>query len=145
MARVRGPLMSMEASGNFAGQFQFRHNRYGGHVYKPPVPSTQNQRPATKAQALVRARYAAGRLEWNGLEENVRSSWAATARARKNDVTGFNLFMAAWMTATPPEPPVCVPYFRPNFDAANASWASAEPYTRPAFDAGNTQFQPLCA
>ena len=86
MARVRGALMSQEASGNFAGQMQFRCNRYGGHVYRPPNPATQNQRPATQKQAAVRARYALARAAWN-------------AKARQADVTGFNLFMAAVMRA----------------------------------------------
>lgn len=99
MARVRGALMSQEASGNFAGQMQFRCNRYGGHVYRPPNPATQNQRPATQKQAAVRARYALARAAWNALGESESGAWVAMAKARQADVTGFNLFMAAVMRA----------------------------------------------
>lgn len=99
MARVRGPLMSQEASGNFAGQMQFRCNRYGGHVYRPQDPATQNQRPATAKQSAQRARYALARVAWNTLEESESGAWVAMDKARQADVTGFNLFMAAVLGA----------------------------------------------
>lgn len=143
MARVRGPLMSFEASGNFAGQMQFRCNRYGGHVYRPPDPVTQNQRPATVAQTAQREKYALGRAAWNTLDEEDKIAWNATATASKEDVTGFNLFMQMAMTTGLPQ--TCpLPYTRPGFDAADATWLGAEEYIRPAFDAAHTAFIPNC-
>lgn len=97
MAKVRGPLMSMEASGNWAGQLQFRGNRYGGHVYRPPAPSTQNQAPPTEKQAAVRARYALARTAWNALSQVERDTWNTSAQLDPRPVTGWNLFLASRM------------------------------------------------
>lgn len=111
MARVRGPLMSMEASGNFAGQMQFRCNRYGGHVYRPPDPTTQNQRPATQSQSVVRQRYRSAVAAWRALSEQDRNGWRAQGSAMLNDVSGWNLFLAAFDGT---QPPVIGPYQVPS-------------------------------
>ena len=98
MARVKGPLMSMEASGNVAGQLQFRGNRHGTHAYRPPDPRTQNQGDATAKQTAVRERYAVIKSFWDTLPNATRNAWNAQAETDPNDINGWTLFFADTMT-----------------------------------------------
>lgn len=115
MARVKGPLMSMEASGNVAGQLQFRGNRHGTHVYRPTDPRQQNQGQATQKQTAVRARYRQINAAWNAMSAPERDDWNATAETDPRAVSGWNLYLAAAM-ATGNQPTTLT------WDADGARW-----------------------
>ena len=51
MAKITGPLMSLDAKGNWArGTLQFRGGLQATHAYRPAQPGTVNQAAATPAQ-----------------------------------------------------------------------------------------------
>lgn len=94
MARTRGPLMSVAASGNVAGVMQFRQNRYGGHAYRPPAPRSKNQAPPSPAQAAIRVVYAEALADWRALPQAARDRWNVQAAAHPRAVSGWNLYAA---------------------------------------------------
>lgn len=100
MAKITGPLFSMEAHGNIGGAIQFRGNRYGSHAYRPPRPEQQNQQPPTPAQAAVRGRYAEIRALWSESTEPERQTWRDLANLPGYAGTGWNLFLATHMATT---------------------------------------------
>lgn len=100
MAKITGPLMSRTANGNLAGMMQFRANRYGAHVYRPPAPTAQNQQAPSPAQALVRARYARIRAAWNVLTEPQRQDWRDAAARDLEPITLFSSVDFARTAAT---------------------------------------------
>jgi len=95
MAKVKLPLMSMTASGNFAsGSMQVRS--YGGYssIYKPPNPIIQNkQEPSTKQRArrnLVRMILA----EWRSMTQEERDLWRPRA-AKQNHANHWAAYLSA--------------------------------------------------
>lgn len=99
MAKITGPLFSFTASGNLAGQIQFRGNRYGAHAYRPPRPERQNQQTPSPSQAATRRRYADIRARWWELTPPERQAWADLATMPGFLGTGWNLFLAVHMAA----------------------------------------------
>lgn len=125
MARVRGPLMSFEASGTFAGAMQFRGNRAGQHVYRPPDPAKVNQVPPSLAQAAIRARYADAAATWAGLSDPERQTWEARADLEPGQVHGWNLYLRAYLKAPViPEPDGGTPALGPVADLDGGSPAT---------------------
>lgn len=104
MARVHGPLFSLDAAGTLAGRMQFRHDRRGVHVYRAPDPATVNQRPPTTAQAAVRDAYREAADNWRGMADEERQEWTATAAALGGQFTGWNLFLRESLASPPPDP-----------------------------------------
>ena len=97
MAKVRGPLMSVDARGNWsAGTLQYRGGLHGTHVYRPTPPGNVNQTPATPAQASVRARYAVALSTWRQLDIEERQ--AHNEKALPLGLSGWNLYLQAAMT-----------------------------------------------
>lgn len=100
MARVKGPVYSADATGNFAGGLiQFRHHRGGLHVYRPTDPSRQNQKSPSSAQQAIRQRYREALAAWRGLSESARSDW--NARGATMALSGWNLFLSKFQGAVP--------------------------------------------
>jgi hypothetical protein len=102
MARVKGPLLSLSASGNFRGLMEFRTG--GGTTVvcgtrTPPGYRTPNQR----AQA---ERFRQAKDAWNGLTALERAGWRDAAIG--TGLSGYKLFLSEWFTQriTPPGLPV---------------------------------------
>lgn len=94
MAKVKGPLFSLEAHGNLAsGLLQFRVDRGRAHVYKPQPPKRQNQQPASEKQATQRERFGIIKQIWAGLSPIEKAGWEAQARSL-GTMKGWNLFLA---------------------------------------------------
>ena len=94
MARVKGPLMSMTASGSIAqGGLQFRQTRHGPQVVIPAL-SRQEKHPTTPSTAQLRQRadFTAARDQWRALDEAERSNWREQARAM-DAPNGWSLFL----------------------------------------------------
>jgi hypothetical protein len=111
MARVKGPLFSLDARGNVArGALQFRGGLRGTHAYRPTPPDACGEGPSA-AQRLHRARYAEAAAAWRALEETTRALWSAAAR--RHGVTAWNAYLAGWMLGTGPGPGPGGPYVPP--------------------------------
>lgn len=92
MARTKGPLMSVNATGNWGkGTIQFRAGKNGTHAYRPADPTTVNQAQATAAQETVRERYRLARTAWQAIDIEERQ--AHDAAAATQGMSGWNLFM----------------------------------------------------
>lgn len=104
MARVRGPLHSLDARGNWGrGALQFRGGNGGVHAYRPAPPGSVNQAPATLAQMDVRDRYREALENWRALDDRERAHWEA--QGAPEGLTGWNLYLRYWMAfqVIPPE------------------------------------------
>lgn len=98
MARTKGPLMSLQAAGNWGkGALQFRQGRDGTHAYRPADPRTVNQRPASPAQAAHRARYTQIKSAWRQVTTEERAAHEHAARASGQALSGWNYYLRALM------------------------------------------------
>lgn len=100
MAKITGPLMSVDARGNWgSGTLQCRGGLHGTHIYRPAPPNSINQAPATAAQASVRARYAVALSAWRQLSTEERQTH--NAEAQPLGLSGWNLYLQAAMSSHP--------------------------------------------
>ena len=98
MARVRGPLLSVDAAGQVGGGICFRHGTAGVHVLPVAAPGSRSKalKPSA-AQRAQRARYRAANVAWRALSPEERAAWESLAKASGRNVSGWNLFLRAWM------------------------------------------------
>ncbi|MDG4594212.1 MAG: hypothetical protein P9F75_00710 [Candidatus Contendobacter sp.] len=102
MAKTKGPLMSVEAAGNWGkGKLQFRKGKNGVHAYRPADPRTVNQRPASPAQAAHRAQYASIQSAWRQIGPEERAAHNQAAAASGDPLSGWNWFFRAIRSARP--------------------------------------------
>ncbi len=94
MAKVRGPLMSLDASGTLAGEVRFRHQ--SGHVlvYRDGAPGSVDRKGPTAAQQAQRELYAEAVTRWRELAAEFRAEWVAYAAAQGKGLTPWNLFLS---------------------------------------------------
>ena len=96
MARILGPLLSLDARGNWAsGKLQFRGGLKATHAYRPAPPGSVNQAPASSAQDLIRQRYQAAIEDWRALAPAERADWNASAE--EQHLSGWNLFLQTFI------------------------------------------------
>ena len=105
MARVKGPLHSLDAHGTLAGRMQFRRDRRGVHVYHAPEPERVNQAPPSENQAIVRDTYRAALALWRAFTDAERKEWNEAATASGESLSGWNLFLRGHMAADLPRIP----------------------------------------
>lgn len=110
MAKVRGPLFSLDARGQFGDALLFRGGTHRTHVYQPADRSRINQQPASTQQATVRQRFGAAVAAWRALAAPERAEWNTRAQSTGRNVNGWNLFLGAFDGTQPPPP---VPYSPP--------------------------------
>ena len=98
MARVRGPLLSVDAAGQVGGAICFRHGAAGVHVLPVAAPGSRTKalKPSA-AQRAQRARYRAANVAWRAQSPEARTEWETLAKTSRRDVSGWNLFLRAWM------------------------------------------------
>ena len=94
MARVKGPLMSLDASGTIAGDTRLRHMR--GHVlmYRGGEPGSVRRQAPSASQAAVRTRFADARARWRTLSPKQRAYWQQVARELDAGLTAWNCFLS---------------------------------------------------
>jgi hypothetical protein len=111
MARIKGPLFSMDARGNLAGgALQFRGGLRGIHAYRPIPPDTYNAGPSER-QRLHRERYREAVVAWRALDDAERALWSAAADRQR--MTAWNAYLAGWMLGQGPGPDPGGPYTPP--------------------------------
>ena len=113
MAKTRGPLMSIDAAGNYGkGAIQFRHGKRGVHAYRPTAPYKRGGQ-VSQAQLDHRNKYSAGRQAWQALNTQEKTTWNNLADQQANGLSGWNLFLKNWIETAPSSGP----YVPPNGDA----------------------------
>ena len=100
MARVRGPLLSVDAAGQVGGGICFRHGTAGVHVLPVAAPGSRSKalKPSA-AQRAQRARYRAANVAWRAQSPEARTEWETLAKTSRRPVSGWNLYLRAWMAA----------------------------------------------
>lgn len=93
MAKVSGPLLSMDASGMVGGLVVFTRTPTGHRAYKLNAPKN------TGVQAR-KDYYADGCAAWRLLTPEEKQTWSDDAVIYQ--ITGFNLFMKEWMLTYSP-------------------------------------------
>ena len=121
MAKVKGPLMSQDASGTLAGEVRFRHQ--SGHVlvYRNGAPGSVRKARPSPSQARVRAKYAEARQRWQALTPKQRRYWEDQARSLDAGLTPRNCFLSCVLLggmclggqyAPPPLSEIITPFLR---------------------------------
>lgn len=101
MARVKGPLFSLSASGTYLKQFVFRTRSTGTHVATRPA-TLPARSAAQNAHAQKVADMAAA---WRHLAPATQAEWSACALSF--GLTGYTLYWREWIAqaSTPASPP----------------------------------------
>lgn len=100
MAKITGPLMSLDARGNWSkGALQFRGGLRATHAYRPAPPGKVNQKAASAAQASTRENYRNTLESWKSLDDAARADW--NERAEPLGLSGWNLFFRETGSAEP--------------------------------------------
>jgi hypothetical protein len=99
MAKVNGPLMSMDASGAFANTIVFSKWKGRNYVRQYVIPTYSN----TTEQGNVRSLYRDASLAWKGgltvggVAINSAYKTAYNVAASSQSISGFNLFIKECM------------------------------------------------
>lgn len=100
MAKVKGPLFSLSASGNFQGLIEFRTTdgqtvAAGPKAYVPP---------RTPAQAEQTNRFKDAVIGWRALDPAGKAAWAAIA---PSNTSGYRLYISEYLNQNiyPPDQP----------------------------------------
>ena len=94
MARVKGPLMSLDAWGTVAGEVRFRHQSGQVLVYRNGAPGSVRRAAPSPSQARVRAKYAEAREHWRALTPIQRRYWEDYARSLATGLSAWNCFLS---------------------------------------------------
>lgn len=94
MARVKGPLMSMDARGTFAREMRFRHQSGQVVAYRAGAPGSRRPARPSTSQAQVRARFSAAKARWWALAPERRAAWRAYAAGLDTGLSGWNCFLS---------------------------------------------------
>ena len=89
MAKVKGPLMSVSASGSIANTLTMLRASARNIAKKKSQPGS----PPSAAQLARRAFYRQAANDWSALDANAKAAWKPAADARQ--VTPFNAYMSA--------------------------------------------------
>lgn len=102
MARVSGPLMSVDASGSVAKTIVFAKWRGRNYVRRFAVPANPRTAPQVTARAIVKFLGAA----WASLSPTSQATWEPGAESRK--ISAFNEYVGVnarkWRDQLPPSP-----------------------------------------
>jgi len=103
MAKVKGPLFSVDAWGNFGGVLVYQRRRGEATVYPYTVPVNPNTLP----QQGVRTSFAAATSDWNALPPASKAWWWYKAQGAR--LSGYNMYVQNYLLgliAPPPPPPL---------------------------------------
>lgn len=89
MARVDGPLLSLDASGSIAGAMTFSKWKGINYVRIKSKPSN----PQTAGQTTQRTAFSAAVAGWHALLESVQTDWNNRAKALGLTMSGFNFYV----------------------------------------------------
>lgn len=102
MPKVKGPMLSLAASGTFRNLITFVTTASGALCRSPP----QDTRPPTAAQTTHRAKLANAVTTWNLLSTAIKADWQACGVTF--GMSGYNLFWREYVNQSiePPDIPV---------------------------------------
>ena len=89
MAKVDGPLLSLDASGSIGGAMTFSKWKGINYVRYKTKPTN----PQTTAQTTQRTAFSTAVTGWHALTEIVQGEWTARAKALGLAMSGFNLYV----------------------------------------------------
>lgn len=95
MAKLRGPGHSDSARGAFNNSMIFRMTKRGAVLTGYHKPGSAHDVVASEAQLARREMYRAGLDYWALLSTVEKAVWTALAKSKA--LTGFNLFISAWL------------------------------------------------
>lgn len=100
MAKIEGPLLSIDAHGTIAGALTFQRRSYNNSacavVYAPKTQTLS----ATAAQLARRALLAGAITTWQSMSPAERAEYQAAATA--SDLSPYHAFLKAQLLAPPP-------------------------------------------
>lgn len=104
MAKLRGPLFSMDARGQIGKALVYGGWKGIAWVREYFVP----ENPQSQAQTKVRDIFTLGVLRWQNIGTPAQEGWDEGAERKGKIQSGFNYFMAEYVTAmldgdTPPD------------------------------------------
>ena len=102
MARVKNPLMSLEARGKFTKASAFRGDAHGSVAIRRSYPGSRNAFSPSQNQLDNRAIYGALYQQWSELSAPEKADY--DARASLLRLSGWNLFLRENFTSTPEVP-----------------------------------------
>lgn len=105
MAKIRGPLFSLGASGTVAALLTYNQSSQAPTARKKPRASTS----ATPMQLTMRAGFADAAAAWRALDPLTRADWIALAAPSRRPA--FAKYYLEWMAqastaASPPQIPM---------------------------------------
>lgn len=106
MAKVTGPLMSLDASGAFADTMVFAKWKGINYSRQYSVPSN----PQTENQVKVREYFTAAVAAWQAETQETKDAWNTAANGQQ--LSGFNLYVSGFI----------------NYKNANNGTAPASPF-----------------
>ena len=95
MAKLKGPLMSIDARGAFAKSMVF--GGWKGIQWARMYFIPQN--PQTDAQDAIRLIFSQGVQRWQGGGAVVAADWETAAQATGKTLSGFNFFMSEYINS----------------------------------------------
>ena len=93
MAKVDGPLLSLDASGTIANTLTFSKWKGINYVRQKVNPSN----PQTAAQTTQRTIFADAVALWQTKDAATKTSWNDRAKALGYNMSGFNLFVQQYI------------------------------------------------
>jgi len=93
MAKVYGPLLSVDAKGTVAKSITFQNRPKGKAVMQRPVASKTSLENPTVAQQTQRALIKSLVEQWQALSSAVKDSWNETAKEIHYSGTGYHYFI----------------------------------------------------
>lgn len=93
MAKVRGPLYSISASGQIAQAMVFAHWKGIAWVREQFIP----QNPKTAGQVAQRLIFSQGVMKWHDLSDNQMTGWQTGIERKGYTMSGFNYFMSEYI------------------------------------------------
>lgn len=91
MTKIRGPLLSLIASGRFAGNVVFRNTPHGPVATRFHFPGSANTVTPSAAQLANRANYGSLVASWRAFTQPQRDQWNADALPFA--ISGWNLYL----------------------------------------------------
>jgi len=102
MAKVKGPLMSLDASGSIAGSITF--SKWKG-VKTARIKSTPSN-PDTAGQQAQRTTFSLAVASWKAQDAADQLTWTNRAKALGLNMSGFNLYVREYIAQGVTDPDV---------------------------------------
>jgi hypothetical protein len=118
MAKVKGPMHSDSAGGQFGKNMIFRSGKKGTVVTKYYKPGSAKKFTLSEAQIAQRTKYGEAVEAWRALTNEEREIFNENAKAQ--NISGWNLYFKNYFGDVPPPPPGW------DFDLYNGSISSLQ-------------------